>query len=123
MPQTKRISRWTMLIPCSLMLIVLLTACGGGATANTPTPTSVPPTPTPTPAPTLPPISAANLTTYMGNGYSIGYPKAQGWTATKSGNGGITFTDPTGLASLTIQVLPDPNSAVSASGLVNIFLQ
>src|SRR6266567_4203179 len=112
MSRTKYISRWTMLISCSLMLIVLLTACGGGATTNTPTPTPTPPT-----VPTLPPAPAASLTTYMGNGYSIGYPKAQGWTVTKGNNGLVTFTDPQGIAYLSVQSAPDPNGIVPASAL------
>src|SRR5258706_1402499 len=60
---------------CSLLLAILLVACGDGTTStSSATPTSKPsPTATPTPA----------LTVYTGKGYSIGYP--QGWKVTPSG--------------------------------------
>jgi len=115
---------WSVLIYCSFMLTMLLTACatpGDGTTAI--------PTPTPTPAPAL--------TTYPGQGYTVGYPK--GWTY-KQGNGQgaptttfidnyissfsavagqagkevsyTTFTDSLGVNTLTIGTLPNPNGTI-----------
>src|ERR1700694_4859436 len=54
---------------------ILLTACGGG-TAN-----DTPPTPTTATAPS--PTPAVTLTTFSGDGYTIGYPS--GWTEKKAG--------------------------------------
>jgi hypothetical protein len=56
---------------------ILLTACGGG-TATPPTPTTAP-----APAPTPSPTPAVTLTTFSGDGYTIGYPS--GWTEKKAG--------------------------------------
>src|SRR5215475_7269143 len=62
---------WLILI-CSIMPILLFAACSTSGAGNT---TAIPtPTPTPTPAPAL--------TTYSGQGYTIGYPK--GWTYKKA---------------------------------------
>ncbi len=103
------------------ILALLLVACNiGGISINgpaTPTPTSTPKaTPTTAPSPT-----ASTLETYTGNGYTIGYP--QGWTVTKGSTGAVTFTDPQGVAYLTIQVVPNPNGLISTSDEVDAGLQ
>ncbi|MBA2284304.1 MAG: hypothetical protein H0W02_02360 [Ktedonobacteraceae bacterium] len=103
--------RWSSLVLCSLLL-VLLTACGGtGSTTTTATPTSAPsnPSPTPTVAPTT---ASANLTTYTGEGYTIGYP--QDWHVKKSNNL-VTFTDALGVSTLVIEVIPNPNAIAPTS--------
>ncbi len=81
---------------CILLLAFLLAACslGGGSTGTAPgttsgnTPatihaTSVPAQPTSAPA--------TSLTTYTGNGFTIGYPT--GWTVMKEGNGQVMLVD------------------------------
>jgi hypothetical protein len=93
---------------CSLILAILLVACGD-VTTSTPsaTPTSKPsPTPTPTPA----------LAVYPGKGYSIGYP--QGWKVTPSGTE-VDFTDASALFHVIIIIDPNPGGAINASTLVN----
>jgi hypothetical protein len=93
---------------CSLLLAILLVACGDGTT-STPsvTPTSKPsPTATPTPA----------LTIYTGKGYSIGYP--QGWKVTPSGKQ-VDFTDASEVYHVTIMVEPNSGGAANASTVVN----
>ncbi len=102
------------LVCYGLMLTLLLTACDTSSSSATT------PKPTPTPAPTL--------TTYTGNGYTIGYPK--GWTYKKDSQNRfavlgqlskqevpptITFTDSLGINTLTIGVLPDPNGLLPAN--------
>lgn len=106
----KHISRWTTLALSSLILAVLLVACGGatGGSTTTPTPTAPPPTPTPTPM---------SMTTFAGNGFTMGYP--QGWQTSRSSANLVTFTDSTGTTKMTITIVPDPNGAVSANSLVN----
>ena len=102
-------------------LTLLLAACNiGGISING----SATPTPTPTtkaaPTTVLSP-TASTLVTYTGNGYTIGYP--QGWTVTKGSTGAVTFTDPQGVAYLTIQVVSNPNGLISSSDEVNAGLQ
>src|SRR5436853_4447755 len=74
---TRHTLPWLVLIYCSLMLTMLLAACTTSGTSTTAIPT-----PTPTPAPAL--------TTYTGQGYTIGYPK--GWTKKENGQGLPTTT-------------------------------
>ncbi len=106
--------RWTLLMLCSLLLAVLLIACGGGGTSatSTPTPTPMPTTP---PSPTPPP-----LTTYTGSGYTIGYP--QGWKV-KTSSDGVTFTDPNGLAYVTVRTAPNPNGVVTTDTQTSLAIQ
>lgn len=110
---------WLAIISCGLLL--LLAACsginitiGGSATA---TPTAKPAATTVIPSPT----GVASLVTYTGNGYTIGYP--QNWTVNKGSTGAVTFSDPQGVAYLTIQVVPDPNGLVSTTSEVDASLQ
>src|SRR5437899_1794836 len=82
---------------CSLLLAILLVACGDGTTS---TPSSA--TPTSKPSPTATPTPA--LTVYTGKGYSIGYP--QGWKVTPSGKQ-VDFTDASEVYHVTIMVEPN----------------
>lgn len=104
-------------------LLLLLAACNfGGISVNggtTPTPT---PTQKAAPTTVIPsPTAVASMVTYTGNGYTIGYPK--GWTVSKGSTGAVTFTDPQGVAYVTIQVVPNPNGMISTSDEVNAGLQ
>lgn len=70
---------------CSLLLVLLLAACGlgGGRTGTVPTTTSGTPPAQPTSA------SATSLKTYTGNGFRIGYPA--GWTVKTVGKAGMAI--------------------------------
>jgi hypothetical protein len=81
---------------CSLLLVLLLTACSsGGGSTGTASPTTSGSTPATTHATSVPaqPTSApaTSLTTYTGNGFTIGYPT--GWTVMKEGNGQVMLVD------------------------------
>ena len=93
---------------CTLLLAILLVACGDGTTSTpSATPTTQPsPTATPTPA----------LAVYTGKGYSIGYP--QGWKVTPSGKQ-VDFTDATQVYHVTIMVESNSGGAANASTVVN----
>jgi len=91
-------------LACCLLLTLLLTACSGGNSNTTPAKTTLKPTPTP------------GLTTYQGNGYSIGYP--QGWTVKGKGSL-VTFTDAQGLTAFIIEETPNPNGVISPTTAVN----
>jgi hypothetical protein len=101
---------------CSLALALLLIACGGGGRTSKPTPTAAPTT-TPTPSPT--PVKG--LITYAGSDYTIEYPR--GWKVSREANGLVTFTDPQGIAYLSVATAPNPHGAISAPNLVNLGLQ
>jgi hypothetical protein len=112
-------SNGTMLALSSLMLVVLLVACGGSSTSGT---TS---TPTPVPTPTSPPVSPSAatgaMTAYQGNGFTISYP--QTWQITTRANNIFTFTDSTGGIKMIITVAPDPNGTISADSVASAALQ
>jgi hypothetical protein len=113
----KHFTRWSALTMCSLILAVLLVACGGSGTGGTtstpvPTPTSPPATPTPT---------TAAMTTFQGNGFTMSYP--QNWQTTKTANNVFTFTDSTGGIKMTITVAPDPNGKISADSVASAALK
>lgn len=111
--KSKRFSRLVMTGLCSVVLAVVLVACGGTTAAPTPTPTPPPsPTPSPTPSP--------GLTTYTGNGYTIGYP--QGWTVKQGASNTVIFTDPTHVYRLSIAVAPNPNGTLSADSEAGLAL-
>lgn len=87
--------RFSLIIAC-VICTFLLTACVTGG--NAPKAAKVQPTPTPLP-----------LTTYQGDGYTIGYP--QGWQ--EKGNGSlVTFTDAQGLMSFIVEETPNPNGTI-----------
>ena len=119
----QRIARKLRLALIFSSLLLLLAACnlgGSNGGSGNATPTAKP-SPTPTQMTTLTPTAVANLTTYTGNGYTIGYP--QGWTVNKTSAGAVTFSDPQGVAYLTIQVVPNPGGAIATSDQVNVGLQ
>jgi len=114
------LSNGTMLALSSLMLVLLLVACGGSSTSGT-TPTPVPTSP-PTSAPTTPPTTATGaMTAFQGNSFAISYP--QNWQTTTKANNIFTFTDSTGNIKMTITVAPDPNGTISADSVASTALQ
>lgn len=114
--RTKAIRHWTVFTVCSILLIVVLAACGGGSTASsTSTPTSTP-TPKPTPSPTSP----SNAQTYTGDGYTIDYPS--GWQTTSPAAGQVIFADPSSGAALRINVVDDTGGQ-TADAIVTATLQ
>lgn len=108
-----RLQRWLMLLTGSLILGLLLSACDifGSSSSATPTPTKAANTGT------------TALTTYTGDGYTIGYP--QGWTAKSHGKGptntgkSVILTDSTGLATLTINEVENPYGSAPTSLLLD----
>ena len=110
---------------CSLMLAVLLVACGGSSTSGTTsTPTSAPTSPpasTPTTPPSSPTAATGAMTVYSGNGFTISYP--QNWQTSKSANNLFTFTDSTGGIKMVITVAPDPNGTISADSVASAALK
>ena len=117
------VSHGTVLALCSLMLVVLLVACGSSSTSGT---TSTP-TPSPTSIPTLAPTSTSPsaatgaMTAFHGNGFTISYP--QTWQINQKANNIFTFTDSTGGIKMTITVAPDPNGTISADSVASAALQ
>jgi hypothetical protein len=113
------VSRGTTMALCSLILAVLLVACGGGGTSGT---TSTPtPSPTPTSPPAPPTPASAAMASIQGNGFTMSYP--QNWQTTKKADNLFTFTDSTGKIKMTITVAPDPNGAISADTVASAALQ
>jgi len=116
------ITNGTMLALCTLILAVLLVACGGssiGGTTSTPTPV---PTSPPTSAPTTLPTSATGaMTAFQGNSFTISYP--QNWQTTTKANNIFTFADSTGTLKMTLTVAPDPNGTISADSVASTALQ
>jgi hypothetical protein len=105
---------WSMLIGCSILLTLFISACSTSGSGGAPTI----PTPTPTPSPT------PTVNSYTGQGYTINYPKD--WTYQKdnhqvAGHGipVTVFRDSLGINTITIGVLPDPNGTISAQTVVN----
>lgn len=109
----------TLLALSSLVLVVLLVACGSSSTSGTPSaPTS---TPTLTETPTSPPASAGAMTAYQGNSFTISYP--QNWQVTKQANNIFTFADSSGAIKMTITVAADPNGTISGDSVASTALQ
>ncbi len=108
---------------CSLILAVLLVACGGSSTnGTTSTPTSAPAsTPTLSPTSTSPSAATGAMTAFQGNGFTISYP--QTWQINQRANNIFTFTDSTGGIKMTITVAPDPNGTISADSVASAALQ
>jgi PsbP len=116
-----RIPAKNVLLACSMFLVLLVAACGSSGTTSSSTPTSSPtPSPTPSSSPVVSPTSVANLTTYTGNGYTIGYP--QGWKVNAAGKS-VVFADPTGIYNLTIVISPNPGGVASPDAVVNLEYQ
>jgi hypothetical protein len=95
----------------------MVSACnlfGGTTSAPTPTPTHQPSSVSGT-------VSTSNLVSYRGDGYVIGYP--HGWKVDTSKPGFVTFSDPQGIAYLSVHVQPNPNGVVSAQEQVTLGLQ
>lgn len=107
----QRLLRWPLFAVCSLILVLLLVACSTGPDL-VPTGSTIPPTPSPTPKP--------SLSTFTGNGFTIGYPR--GWTPQQTAIGEM-ITAPDGLTSLIVLSGPNPNGFISASGFLNTALQ
>ena len=109
----KHVTRRMSLALCSLVLVVLLAACGGtgGIAASTPTPKPTPtPSPTPTPA----------VTVYAGDGYTISYP--QDWKKSTSVVQ-VTFQDSLGVNALGVAVAPNPNGIAQPGTVLNTTLE
>ncbi len=108
---------------CSLILAVLLVACGGSSiNGTTSTPTSAPAsTPTLSPTSTSPSAATGAMTAFQGNGFTISYP--QTWQINQKANNIFTFTDSTGGIKMTITVAPDPNGTISADSVASAALQ
>jgi hypothetical protein len=94
----------TFFIAYCLLLALLLTACSTGNSNTTQAKVKLKPTPTP------------SLTTYQGNGYSIGYP--QGW-AVKGKGSLVTFTDAQGLTAFIIEETSNPNGVIPPTTAVS----
>lgn len=104
----KHVTRRMSLGLCSLVLVALLTACGGFTTNTTTTPTPQPPTPTPTPA--------VAMTTYTGKDFSISYPKD--WKATPASTA-IAIGDSLDIYNMTLAATPDPSGTATADQLAD----
>ncbi|MEO7020608.1 MAG: hypothetical protein ABI234_10705 [Ktedonobacteraceae bacterium] len=117
----KHVTRRMSLGLCSLVLLVLLVACGGPSTPSTigTTPT---PTPTNTPTPTPTPVTTQ---TYTGTGFTIGYPT--GWTPMNQAGLGVAITDQLKANAVTVITTPatgtaDQVSAAEATALIPIVM-
>jgi hypothetical protein len=118
LPGYRHFLRLVLLIACSLILTVVLAACGGGTTASKPTPTPKP-SPSPSPTATQTPRPAVGTTTYKGNGFTLTY--TQGWKVTSTSSG-VEFSDPTNAFHFIVVVAPN-TSGVSASTLLSAEIQ
>lgn len=111
-----------------MLLACLLTACslGGGSTGTVSTTTSgnTPATSHATSIPAQPTSApAAHLTTYSGNGFTIGYPA--GWTIEKASPSAasVIFVDPTRTIEFIVTVTPNPNANSATSVALDPLLQ
>jgi hypothetical protein len=105
----KHVTRRIVLSISTLLLVMLLAACGGtgGTASSTPAAT---PTPKPTPTPSV------SFQTYTDSNFSIDYP--QGWQG-KPSNGTVSFTDSLGVYNLTVATTPNPEGAATADQLAD----
>lgn len=111
----KHVTQRMSLALSSVLLVVLLAACGGsGSTGNNVTPT---PKPANTPTPTTPAVA---MQTYTGTGFSISYP--QGVQETASGNQ-VTFLDPVSKNVMTIATAANPAGAQGTSTAATASMQ
>lgn len=97
----KPVTQYISITLSSLLLGILLVACGSTGSANSGS--------TPTPKTTTPTPSVA-MQTYAGKNFKINYP--QGWQQNASGNQ-VTFSDPISKNIMTITVTPNPGGASS----------
>ncbi|MGH2480377.1 MAG: hypothetical protein ACRDHW_12040 [Ktedonobacteraceae bacterium] len=109
----KHVTRRMSLALCSLVLVVLLAACGGAGGIAASTPTPPPPTQTPSPTPT------PAVTVYTGDGYTINYP--QDWKKSTS-VAQTTFQDSLGVNVLGIVIVPNPNGIAQPGTALNTTL-
>jgi hypothetical protein len=115
---TQRFVPLSMLVVCSLVLALMLVACGGGS-ATSSDPAAQPTTAdqsTATPQPT----SGSSTTTYTGNGFTIDYP--QDWKTSMLSTSEVEFTNPSNIVALDINVVDD-TSGKSATDLLSAALQ
>lgn len=98
----RRILRWFFSLSCLLLLTGLVTACSlfGGSGSGSATPTTAP---------------SVSLTTYSGDGFTIGYPA--GWKVSKNQTT-VTFTDPQGIASLAVSTVNNVDGALPSTSVV-----
>ena len=103
---TYRLPHWLLLSFCSLILALTLVACsfGSGSSTSSSTPTT----------------ASTTLTSYSGNGFTVSYP--QGWKVNKD-NTGVTFSDPNGIAYLSVRTSQNPGGLLSTDAQVNVGLQ
>lgn len=112
------------LLVVSLVLTIGLVACGAtsGGTPSSPAPTSSTSSTGVTPTPATSPTAPAQLVTYRGNGFTIGYP--QGWVVTQQTNGSVTFTlPPRQTAKFLINVTKNAHGTVTPAKTVELGLQ
>ncbi len=100
---------------CSLLLVLVLAACGGSGGSTTGTATATPASATPT-ATTAASNPAASMVQYTGTTFSISYP--QSWQKSASGNQ-VTFLDPISKNVVTIVTVANPAGAQSPSALAD----
>jgi hypothetical protein len=91
-----------------LLLSLLLAACALDGTGAPP--------PGATPSPTAPSSASRGLLTYRGDGYTIGYPAT--WQVEPTGSS-VKFSDAADNASVSIQVVPDPEGVTAPSEIVS----
>lgn len=104
--RTHNMQCWLALLLCSLILTLALVACGFGSSSPGSSSTST--------------TSSTTFVSYSGDGFTITYP--QGWKANKE-NTGATFSDPNGIAYLTIRTSQNPLGLLSTDAQVNVGLQ
>lgn len=119
LPAFFKISARSIAMACSILLVLLIAACGSSTTTSGSTPTATSqPASSPTVAST--PTTSTSLATYTGSSYIIGYP--QGWKVNASGNQ-VYFTDASNVYKFAIIVTPDPGGTVSPDTLLTAGLQ
>lgn len=90
------------LLTGNFLLLLLLAACTTGNSNNNVAKTK--------------PTSTPGLTTYQGDGYTIGYP--QGWSVKGKGSL-VTFTDAQELTAFIIEEIPNPNGVIPPATAVD----
>ena len=98
----------------TLILVMMLAACGSSGSIASSTPTSKPATPTPSPTPSPTPTG-----TYIGTNFSMSYPPG---VQERQVDGLVTF-DLDANNSMTIEYQPNPNGALSTNELAQTFIK